>query len=160
VRGRVNAPIPARHCAVAECGAEFQPKLERQRCCSEKHGKLLYNRESRADGRQAMNSGDPTKRRARLRAKTARRRARQRDPEAESIDRDKIGDRDGWRCGICSRKVDRTLPYPHPRSPSLDHIVPLSQHGKHVYANVRISHLTCNTARGNRGGGEQLLLVG
>jgi 5-methylcytosine-specific restriction endonuclease McrA len=106
-----------------------------------------------------MNAGDPAKRRARLRIKTQLRRARMRDVEAESVDRDKVGERDGWKCGICRRKVDRSLAYPHPRSASLDHVVPLSQNGPHTYANVRISHLTCNLARSNRGGGEQLALV-
>lgn len=71
-----------------------------------------------------------------------------------------VGDRDGWKCGICRRKVDRTLPYPDPRSPSLDHIIPLSERGPHTYANCRITHLGCNTARSNRGGNEQLALVG
>lgn len=157
---RLPAAVPTARCALPTCGQAFQPQFRKQRCCSEKHGKALYNRESRADGRQAMNSGDPAKRRARLRVKTQLRRARARDVDAEVVDRDVVGDRDGWRCGICRRKVNRRLPYPHPRSASLDHIVPLSQDGKHTYANVRITHLTCNTARGNRGGGEQLLLVG
>lgn len=132
----------------------------KQRCCSEKHGKALYNRESRADGRQKMISGDPIKRRAALRRKTQLRRARLRGVEAEPIDRDRVGERDGWKCGVCRQRIDRRLPYPHPRSASLDHVVPLSQHGKHIYSNVRITHLKCNTARGNRGGGEQLLLIG
>lgn len=142
------------------CGALFQPKSRKQRCCSEQHGKNLYNRESRADGRQPMISGDPAKRRANLRKKTQMRRARMRGVDVEPIDRDVVGERDGWKCGVCHRKVDRSLIYPNPRSASLDHIVPLSQHGKHVYSNVRITHLTCNTARGNRGGDEQLMLVG
>jgi 5-methylcytosine-specific restriction endonuclease McrA len=44
--------------------------------------------------------------------------------------------------------------------PSLDHIEPLSLGGKHVPENVQITHLACNMAKGNRGGGEQLLLIG
>lgn len=147
-------------CALPECTVSFTPKFARQRCCSERHGKALYNRESRADGRQAMNSGDPAKRRANLRRKTQLRRARTMGAEAESVDRDAVGDRDGWKCGICRHRVGRKLAYPHPRSASLDHVVPLSQGGAHTYANVRISHLECNLTRGNRGGNEQLALVG
>jgi 5-methylcytosine-specific restriction endonuclease McrA len=152
--------FPIKRCALPECRSAFQPKAARQRCCSEKHGKLLYNRESRADGRQAMNAGDPAKRRARLRKRTQLRRALTRTGNAEPIDRDVVGERDGWKCGICRRKVNRKLSYPHRRSASLDHVVPLSQGGAHTYANARISHLECNNLRGNRGGGEQLALVG
>lgn len=157
---RLPEPLAERTCALVECVVVFVPKRHAQRCCSEKHGKLHYNREARADGRQAMNTGDPAKRRARLRKKTQLRRALTRTSEAELIDRDLVGARDSWKCGICRRKVNQALAYPHRRSASLDHVVPLSQGGSHTYANVRISHLGCNHARGNRGGGEQLALVG
>jgi 5-methylcytosine-specific restriction endonuclease McrA len=95
-----------------------------------------------------------------LRIKTQKRRAATRGVHVEHVDRDVVGDRDGWRCGICRRKVNRSLAYPHPRSPSLDHIIPISQHGPHTYANCRIAHLNCNEARSNRGGNEQLALIG
>jgi len=71
-----------------------------------------------------------------------------------------IAERDGWRCGVCRRRVNPRFAWPHPKSPSLDHIIPLSEGGKHDPANVRLAHLGCNIVRGNRGGGEQLLLVG
>jgi hypothetical protein len=153
-------PYAERVCALSECTISFVPKHAKQRCCSERHGKTLYNRESRADGRQAMNSGDPAKRRARLRIKTQMRRARTKTDEAEKVDRDVVGERDGWKCGICRRKVNRALAYPHPRSASLDHVIPLSEHGPHTYANCRIAHLDCNNLRSDRGGNEQLALVG
>lgn len=104
--------------------------------------------------------GNPDTRRKALRAKTQRRRAAMYDPEAERIDRDKIGDRDGWRCGLCGRHVDNTLTWPHPQSASLDHIVPLSKGGRHRRDNVHVSHLACNLAKGAGGDGEQLLLIG
>lgn len=140
----------AEHCG--EDGCE-RPKRAKGLCNSH------YNR-TYHPGSQRRSPGDPERRRRQLRAKTQRRRARTRDAGAELLDRDTVGDRDGWKCGICRRRVNRALPYPNPRSASLDHIVPLSQDGPHTYANVRISHLACNTARSNRGGGEQLLLVG
>lgn len=71
-----------------------------------------------------------------------------------------IYDRDGWRCGLCRRKVNSGLKYPHPRCASLDHIVPLSLGGEHVRANVQLAHLDCNVRKGARSAGEQLLLVG
>lgn len=94
--------------------------------------------------------GNPETRRAALRRKTQKRRALIFDPTAEDIDRDEIGERDGWVCGLCSEAVDQDLTYPNPSSASLDHVLPLSLGGKHVVNNVQISHLTCNIAKGNR----------
>lgn len=67
--------------------------------------------------------------------------------------------RDKGRCHLCGNRVP-DLPWPHKLSPSLDHVVPLSKGGEHDPANVRLAHLFCNLSKGNRGGGEQLLLVG
>jgi 5-methylcytosine-specific restriction endonuclease McrA len=61
-----------------------------------------------------------------------------------------IFERDGWRCGICSELLDPSAFFPHPQSPSIDHIVPLSKGGEHSRANVRAAHLRCNVRRGNR----------
>lgn len=88
-----------------------------------------------------------------------RRAAAKRGLATERVDRGVVGERDGWRCGICSRRVDRRRIYPDPMSPSLDHIIPLSHGGPHSYTNTRIAHLSCNVSRGNRGGGEQLALL-
>lgn len=65
----------------------------------------------------------------------------------EKIDRDGIGDRDGWVCGLCSDPVDPALRHPDPRSPSLDHIRPISTGGTHTRDNAQITHLGCNTER-------------
>lgn len=72
-------------------------------------------------------------------------------------------DRDGDKCGICNRKVDITLKSGTKGSrlgPSVDHIIPRSQGGEDELANYRLTHWGCNQARGNRGGFEQLALVG
>jgi len=45
-------------------------------------------------------------------------------------------------------------------SASLDHIFPLSLGGDHVRENVHAAHLRCNISKNNRGGNEQLLLIG
>lgn len=99
-------------------------------------------------GSQRTWSGNPEERRRRLRMRTQRRRALETDPEADLIDRDAVGDRDAWVCGICGRDVDKSLAYPDLRSPSLDHVTPLARGGRHILANVRISHLDCNVKRG------------
>ncbi|BBC30009.1 hypothetical protein SGFS_013030 [Streptomyces graminofaciens] len=153
---RLPDPLPTRSCALSECGEEFQPYREGQRCCSEKHGKLLYNRESRADGRQKPEPWND-KRRDRYH----RRRAQKKQTSTgEPVLLADIAERDGWRCHICGTRVGKKIAWPHPRSASLDHVVPLSKQGPHTPANVRLAHLGCNSSKGNRGGGEQLLLIG
>lgn len=72
-------------------------------------------------------------------------------------------ERDGDRCAICRRRVDITLKSGtrgSPRGPSVDHIVPRSLGGSDDLANLRLTHWGCNQKRGNRGGNEQLALVG
>lgn len=89
-----------------------------------------------------------------------RRRARLAGGETEQFTSLEIYERDQWRCGVCRRRVHGHLVAPHPGAPSIDHIIPISQGGHHVRSNVRLTHLRCNISRGNRGGGEQLLLIG
>lgn len=89
-----------------------------------------------------------------------RRRAITRAADAERIDSREIYERDGWRCGLCRRKVNAKLKHPNLRSASLDHIVPLARGGRHVRTNVHLAHLGCNLAKNANGDGEQLLLIG
>jgi hypothetical protein len=171
--------------ACAQCGSMYSPVRRDQRFCSKRCNKTAhrdgstecsvddcskptrakgmcvthYNRTFHPDSHQQF-PGDPAVRRRHLRTKTQRRRAASRDPGAERIDRDVVGVRDGWRCGICGKRVNRLLAYPDPMGPSLDHIEPLSLGGLHVYSNVRISHLNCNVRRGNQIVADQLLLFG
>ena len=65
--------------------------------------------------------------------------------------------RDDWKCGICGFRVDKKLKYPHPLSPSLDHIVPLSKGGAHTKDNVQLAHLRCNLSKGSKTGFSKLL---
>lgn len=153
---RLPRQLALRQCALPECSQEFQPSRKGQRCCCEKHGKVLYNRESRADGRQKAPPWND-KRRDRYHRRRAQKKAASTGEPVLLAD---IAERDRWRCHICGTRVGKKIAWPHPRSASLDHIVPLSQHGPHDPANVQLAHLGCNSARNNRGGGEQLLLVG
>lgn len=145
---RMPAALPLRVCALSDCEAEFQPLSAKQRCCSETHGKRLWNRENpepwndrRRDNyhrRKALKAGSATGRPVRL---------------AE------IRERDGNRCHLCRKTVPDRL-WPHPLSPSLDHVIPLSKGGPHDPDNVRLAHLRCNVEKGADGGNEQLLLIG
>lgn len=74
-----------------------------------------------------------------------------------------LAERDGVKCGICRKRVDITLtsgPRGNPMGPSIDHVVPRSQGGTNDLANLRLTHWVCNNRRNNRGGDEQLRLVG
>lgn len=74
-----------------------------------------------------------------------------------------LASRDGNRCQICRRFVDMNIksgPRGSDNGASIDHIVPVSQGGLTELANLRLTHWGCNRNRGNRGGNEQLRLVG
>jgi 5-methylcytosine-specific restriction endonuclease McrA len=73
-----------------------------------------------------------------------------------------IAERDGWRCQLCRRKVDRRLKHPDLMSMSIDHIVPISRGGTDVRSNVQLAHFSCNSKKNNKvwGEGEQLRLLG
>jgi 5-methylcytosine-specific restriction endonuclease McrA len=134
---------------------EFQPRRDSDRCCSEQHGKRLYNRESRADGRQKPPPWSDARR-----DRYHRRRAQKQESASGPVLLAEIANRDQWRCHLCGSAVDSDLSWPDPMSPSLDHVVPLSLGGPHTPENVRLAHVRCNTAKGNRGGEEQVLLAG
>lgn len=81
----------------------------------------------------------------------------------DGITDEEILERDGWRCQIpgCKRRpIRRDVKYPHPRSKSVDHIVPLSHGGDDTAENKRAAHLGCNMARGNEMRDEQVALFG
>jgi 5-methylcytosine-specific restriction endonuclease McrA len=70
-----------------------------------------------------------------------------------------IAERDGWRCQICGKRIGRSYKFPHPRSLSIDHIIPIRHGGDDVKTNVQAAHLRCNAAKGPRGV-DQLRLIG
>lgn len=59
-------------------------------------------------------------------------------------------ERDDWVCHICGEKIMKEEKFPSQRSPSLDHVIPLSKGGLHSYANVKAAHLVCNTRKGSK----------
>lgn len=70
-----------------------------------------------------------------------------------------IAERDGYRCGLCKRKVKMQRAVPHPHAPTIDHIVPLSFGGDDTRVNVQLACFLCNSVKG-ASGVQQLALIG
>ena len=93
--------------------------------------------------------------RARHKAKTRdyrhrRRASMQNNGPVERIDSLKVYARDGWQCYLCQQPVPADAHYLDPRSPTLDHVVPIARGGTHTLANVKLAHRSCNTLKGVR----------
>lgn len=71
-----------------------------------------------------------------------------------------IYERDGYRCQLCGRQVLTKAAYRrrdgkiHPRSPTIDHIVPMCKGGNHEPANCQTACFICNSRKGGSGGGQ------
>lgn len=150
------------------CGSDFiRPYTTPQQTCSRHCGGLVSAWKQLRPGlpfnRDAMGAiSDARKMKRTLRCRTRRLRQAK---TWDGITDEEILDRDGWRCQIpeCqyrSRKINQRYKYPDPRSPGVDHIVPLSLGGDDTCVNKRAAHHGCNMARGNQMGHEQLLLIG
>lgn len=61
----------------------------------------------------------------------------------------KLIKRDGLRCALCGEMCDPDdhswSEYIGPRSPSIDHIIPMAKGGGHTWDNVQIAHVICNS---------------
>jgi hypothetical protein len=67
------------------------------------------------------------------------------------VTRQQVYERSQWKCHLCGARVRKSLKYPHPRSASLDHVIPLSWRERspgHVWENVALAHLVCNQRKG------------
>lgn len=71
-----------------------------------------------------------------------------------SVKLDKLIKRDGLRCAICGGMCDLNdhtwTEYAGPFYPSIDHIIPMSKGGGHVWDNVQVAHIICNSEKGDR----------
>lgn len=130
-------PLVKRTCR--ECRVEFVPEFRDKRrwfhssACSRKWGKRIQGHVDRARRRKAIR---------------------------ERFDPREIFIRDRWRCGLCGRGVSKRLRCPHPKSATLDHIVPLSLGGTHERRNVQLAHRDCNSAKRELACGSQMLVFG
>lgn len=53
-------------------------------------------------------------------------------------------------CGICGQPVDKSLKYPHPMSPTVDHIIPCAKGGGDDIDNLQLAHRKCNRDKSDR----------
>jgi 5-methylcytosine-specific restriction endonuclease McrA len=86
-------------------------------------------------------------------AREARRRGASEEGDAD-ITAPGIAARDGWSCWLCGGLIDPDLKHrwanPDPLAASIDHVLPISMGGVHVWGNVRLAHYICNVTRGAR----------
>ena len=105
----------------------------------------------RTEGKRALSRAYKRKLRAAgLALNTHRKRARKNgcefDPTVSAI---KVFERDGWRCKLCGVKTPKRLRGSGEwDAPELDHVVPLSLGGGHVWGNVQCACRRCNIAKG------------
>lgn len=77
-----------------------------------------------------------------------------------------IYERDGYKCQLCGGQVLSKAAYRkrdgkiHPRSPTIDHIVPMSKGGNHEPVNCQTACFSCNTKKGAAAGGQLRLSIG
>lgn len=162
-----------RDCAV--CGALFYPTDHRDRkqlTCSLRCGAAARQAAGRAGWNRAPHTchgcGGTTTRHSRWCATCAtarrseynqRKNLRRRAGGTRIMSIRELAERDRWRCHLCRRRVSRTLRYPHPRSASRDHLVPVADGGTNEPTNLALAHWDCNVRR-RTGGNVQLQLVG
>lgn len=77
----------------------------------------------------------------------------------DAISKQALGDRDGWRCHICGKPIPNREHKNRPLDPEIDHLIPVSAGGAHVWENVALAHRRCNGERSNMGPA-QLRLIG
>ena len=65
----------------------------------------------------------------------------QRDRDRATIRRTRAG------CHICGKPIDYTLPYLHPQSFVVDHVIPLARDGADTLANKAAAHRECNSKK-------------
>lgn len=126
-----------KRCKCKQCSVVFVPEYgdQRRAYCS----KQCAKRAARGHSYKTLN--------ARARAKLRKFYGAEWRTHYESINKRLVFERDKWTCQICGHKVKRTKEY-HPHQASVDHIVPLSEGGGHVYSNVQTACVMCNSVKG------------
>lgn len=119
----------------AECSAKFCPLY------GAKHGSIPL----------CSPCASVRKRAARKAAKKMRAALQRGANGGQAVRKDKVFERDGWRCRLCGVETPRLLVGScEINAPELDHIVPVSRGGAHTYANTQCLCRSCNGWKGAR----------
>ena len=78
---------------------------------------------------------------------THRKRARKYGCEYEPVNRLKVFARDQYICHICGVKTDPNLVTNSKHYPTIDHIIPMSKQGGHLYSNIATACFMCNSVK-------------
>ncbi|WP_408995823.1 HNH endonuclease [Streptomyces europaeiscabiei] len=142
--------------ACEACGGSYRRLRPTQRWCSPACG----NRNKTNSGPRGGLSPEARERqRLYWQAKNRRRRAAKRGRPSEPYTTAEIAARDRFRCQLCGGRVAMRQAVPHPKAPTIDHVVPVSEGGDDTRANVQLAHFVCNSVKGPRGS-QQLALIG
>ena len=159
--------IPTKKCSVEGCMREVsaQGVCANHYATHTENGKIAQKKFRKTDKRKVIiakyEAKESTKEKRREKSKTEigrefnvkkqqKRRARKRGVEVESVTPKDIYERDNWTCYLCGKKINKTSKAPHPKSPSLDHVVPICKGGGHTPENIKAAHLQCNQSKGGK----------
>jgi 5-methylcytosine-specific restriction endonuclease McrA len=75
----------------------------------------------------------------------------------EYIDSVELFELYGWKCHLCGELIDKELRLPNDMAATIDHVVPISLGGQHIWDNVAPAHAFCNFRKGNVAHVDQLV---
>jgi hypothetical protein len=164
-------PKPVRHCE--GCSAVLPSDQHNRKWCSEKCRKTQYGstqteiefRHCERCGklfccRAGRNVSCCSRNCAKRKAESIRRhRLRTASDQCDQITLFALGERDGWRCHLCGKKIPNRPHKGRPLDPEIDHLIPVSAGGAHVWENVALSHRSCNGSRGADGPAQLRLIA-
>lgn len=90
---------------------------------------------------------NPERHRALKMDSVRRRRARMAGVEVEYFTVEDVRMASGDDCYLCGERINYRLKFPHPMSPSVDHVIPISAGGPHSLSNCAMTHMGCNNKK-------------